>query len=196
VIVIAATDFADGVLSCVSIPVNPRASGPLNPDSKQSSTCLPLPDDRLSRAFPLLSPIRYSSICALGSERFELRTIGLGCQVSTITFLTSVVTIFSTLFGVLVLRGLFVCAKGIGRGLQARRGGYVVYPNEEQFEGRIWVRKGDSWGRWWKKVRGRQSEDEIEEVDDESTKGIRRKIVIQHTEASPLLPSQERGSIR
>ncbi|KAH8731999.1 hypothetical protein GQ44DRAFT_698332 [Phaeosphaeriaceae sp. PMI808] len=121
-----------------------------------SSTCLPLPTDPLSRAFPLLSPIRYKNICALGSERFELRTSGLGCQVSTITFLTSIVTIFSTLFGVLVLYLFFQCVRYIGFSSRARRGGYVIYPNEEQWRGEIWVRRSESWSVWWR--RGTESQ--------------------------------------
>lgn len=128
----------------------------------QSSTCLPLPIDPLSRAFPLLSPIRYKFICATGPERFELRTSGLGCQVSTITFLTSIVTIVCTLFGVLVLYLIFYAAERIGFTLQARKSGYVLYADGR--EG-IWVRKGEGWGRWWRRVIGRPREDEILEAD-------------------------------
>ncbi|OAL04415.1 hypothetical protein IQ06DRAFT_214215 [Phaeosphaeriaceae sp. SRC1lsM3a] len=161
-----------------------------------SFTCLPLPEDRLSRAFPLLSPIRHDSICALGSERFELRTAGLGCQVSTITFLTSIVTIFSTLFGILVLWSLLDCAKWVGLGLRARRGGSVVYPGEQQYEGDIWVRKSESWGHWWRRVRGEQKEFEVEEVDDGSARetgrfwwngGNRHQSDSRGTERAPLL---------
>lgn len=127
-----------------------------------SQTCLPLPMDPLFRAFPLLSPMRYKFICALGPERFELRTSGLGCQVSTITFLTSVVTIFCTLFGVLVLYGLVKISKWIGLGLRARKGGYVVY---EDGSGEVWVRKSESWGKWWRRLRGDEKEFEVEEID-------------------------------
>ncbi|EUC34931.1 hypothetical protein COCCADRAFT_92176 [Bipolaris zeicola 26-R-13] len=127
-----------------------------------SSTCLPLPlDDAFSRTFPLLSPIRHHDICALGSERFELRTGGLGCQVSTITFLTSLVTIFCTLFGVLVLYGVSKCVGWVVWGTRARSGGYVVY---EDGRGGVWVREG--WGRWWRRVGGMQREEEVEVVDE------------------------------
>jgi hypothetical protein len=178
--------------------IGPRARGSLGPDYKQSSTCLPLPTDPLSRAFPLLSPIRYKSICALGSERFELRTLGLGCQVSTITFLTSVITIFSTLVGVLVLWSLFTCTKGVHRGLRALKGGYMVYPTDEQFKGQVWARKGDSWLRPWKVLGGKQRIFRLEETDTGSRNEIRtwrgrqqsRNIVIQGMEVSPLLPDQ------
>ncbi|KAF2113598.1 hypothetical protein BDV96DRAFT_496129 [Lophiotrema nucula] len=127
-----------------------------------SSTCLPLPMDPLSRAFPLLSPMRYKFICAMGPERFELRTSGLGCQVSTITFLTSIATIFCTLFGVLVLLGLIKCVKGIRFASRAKKGGWVVYGDGSE---EVWVRKSGSWGRWWRRVIGRSKEDEILMLD-------------------------------
>jgi hypothetical protein len=142
--------------------------------------------------------MRYKFICASGPERFELRTAGLGCQVSTITFLTSIVTIFSTLFGVLVLYLLFQCAKGIGFGARASKGGYVVYPNEEEWKEDVWVRRGESWSKWWWRVNGEQREFEVEEVDDGSTRstgrmwwgtGRGRKIGFQGAERRPLLAS-------
>lgn len=134
---------------------------------QQSSTCLPLPTDSLSKAFPLLTPIRYDSICALRSERFELRTSGLGCQVSTITFLTSIVTIFSTLLGVLVLYGLVKCIKLVGLGTRGSRGGYVIFEDGSED---IWVRKSEGWGMWWRRVSGKPKEFEIEEVDEGTRK--------------------------
>ncbi|KAF2650493.1 hypothetical protein K491DRAFT_608700 [Lophiostoma macrostomum CBS 122681] len=127
-----------------------------------SSTCLPLPRDPLSRAFPLLSPIRYRFICALGPERFELRTSGLGCQVSTITFLTSIVTIFCTIGGLIVLYGLIKLVQGIAFAARARKGGWVV--NGDGSED-VWIRRGESWGKWWRRVRGREREEEILMID-------------------------------
>ncbi|KAF2245840.1 hypothetical protein BU26DRAFT_399180, partial [Trematosphaeria pertusa] len=127
-----------------------------------SSTCLPLPLDPLSRAFPLLSPMRYKFICAMGPERFELRTSGLGCQVSTITFLTSIVTIFCTLFGVLVLYGLVKAGKWVAWTLKVRKGGWVVYADGR--EG-VWVRRKEGWGRWWRRVRGQEREREALVID-------------------------------
>ena len=128
----------------------------------QSSTCLPLPIDPLSRAFPLLSPIRYKFICATGPERFELRTGGLGCQVSTITFLTSIITIICTLFGVLVLYCLFYVTDKMGFVSKARKGGWVVYGDGRED---VWVRKSESWGRLWRRWAGLLREDEVLEVD-------------------------------
>ncbi|KAL4894054.1 hypothetical protein BDV59DRAFT_21383 [Aspergillus ambiguus] len=58
-----------------------------------SSTCVP---NRAS--LTILSPLGSSQICPLGSkERWELRTTTLGCNVSTITFLTAVVSVVATL---------------------------------------------------------------------------------------------------
>lgn len=177
--------------------LQPCVFNALHLTTMKSFTCLPLPDDRLSRTFPLLSPIKHDSICALGSERFELRTAGLGCQVSTITFLTSVVTIFCTLFGVLVLWSLFKCAKGVGLGLRARSGGYVVYPGEQDYRGTMWVRKSESWGKWWRRVRGDEKEFEIEEVDDGSTRETGRfwwssvRQDAARTERAPLLSGDQ-----
>ncbi|KAF1833965.1 hypothetical protein BDW02DRAFT_499367 [Decorospora gaudefroyi] len=132
-----------------------------------SSTCLPLPIDPLSRAFPLLTPIRYKSICALRSERFELRTSGLGCQVSTITFLTSIVTIFCTLFGVLVLYSLAKCVKWAGRGIRGSKGGYVI---REGGSGEVWVRSSEGWTKWWHRTRGKQTDSEVKAMDEGTRK--------------------------
>jgi hypothetical protein len=129
---------------------------------QQSSTCLPLPQDRLSKAFPLLTPIRHKGICALESERFELRTRGLGCQVSTITFLTCIVTIFATIFGLLVIYGLANLIRWAYLALRGSSGGYVLFGDGT---GETWVRS-ESWGKWWRRVTGQQREYEVEEVDE------------------------------
>lgn len=118
--------------------------------------------DTFSRTFPLLSPTRHKFICAMGPERFELRTSGLGCQVSTITFLTSIVTIFCTLFGVLVLYGLVKVIKWIAFASGARKGGWTVFGDGSE---EVWARKSESWGRWWQRMRGKLGDDEAEEVD-------------------------------
>ncbi|KAF1962553.1 hypothetical protein CC80DRAFT_512696 [Byssothecium circinans] len=127
-----------------------------------SQTCLPLPTDPLSRSFPLLSPIRYKFICATGPERFELRTGGLGCQVSTITFLTSIITIFCTLVGVLVLYGLIKAIRGIIFASKARNGGWIVYGDGSEA---VWTRKSESWGHWWRRMTGQSRDDEVQEID-------------------------------
>lgn len=130
--------------------------------SLKSSTCLPLPRENvLDKVFPLLTPIRYKGICAIGSERFELRTSGLGCQVSTITFLTALVTIFATIFGLLFIYGLAIVIKWTYLAIKGSNNGWVQY---EDGTGEIWVRK-ESWGKWWRRITGQQKEYEVEEVD-------------------------------
>ncbi|KAH7135210.1 hypothetical protein B0J11DRAFT_517844 [Dendryphion nanum] len=135
-----------------------------------SSTCLPLPTDPLSRAFPLLSPMRYKFICATGPERFELRTGGLGCQVSTITFLTSIVTIFCTIGGLVLLYGIVRLSQLIALALKARKGGWIAY---EDGTGEVWVRKGEGIGRWWRRIRGHPNENEELVLDDGATERSR-----------------------
>ena len=159
----------------------------------QSGTCLPLPLDPLSRAFPLLSPTRHKGICALGSERFELRTSGLGCQVSTITLLTSIVTIFCTIAGLVVLYGLVKLAKWIELAARAGKGGWVVY---QDGSGEVWARRSESWGTWWRRLRGTPREEEelvLDQGTDERSKwvwwtwGKDRKSAQEAEERRPLL---------
>ncbi|KAE8158472.1 hypothetical protein BDV40DRAFT_19235 [Aspergillus tamarii] len=58
-----------------------------------TSTCVPNPT-----RFPILAPLSSSNICPLGSkERWELRAMPFGCNVSTFTFLTAVVSVLGTL---------------------------------------------------------------------------------------------------
>ncbi|PLB43764.1 hypothetical protein P170DRAFT_480723 [Aspergillus steynii IBT 23096] len=58
-----------------------------------TSTCVPN-----SAHLPILAPLGSSQICPLGSkERWELRALPFGCNVSTITFLTAVGSVLSTL---------------------------------------------------------------------------------------------------
>ena len=138
----------------------------------QSGTCLPLPQDGFSKAFPLLSPLKHKDTCAYGPERFELRTSGLGCQVSTITFLTSLVTIFATIAGLIVLYGLIKLIQGIVFSVRAQKGGWYVEVIEDvggvgdSFRrAGVWTRSGPSWGTWWRRLRGTEKEDEVIEVD-------------------------------
>ncbi|KAF9889756.1 hypothetical protein FE257_007062 [Aspergillus nanangensis] len=67
-----------------------------------SSTCVP------NRShLPILAPLGSSQICPLGSkERWELRAAPFGCNVSTTTFLATVVGVLGTL--VAVALGCFV----------------------------------------------------------------------------------------
>ncbi|ORY66262.1 uncharacterized protein BCR38DRAFT_313518, partial [Pseudomassariella vexata] len=62
-----------------------------------SWTCVPN-----SNRIPLLAPAEDKNVCPHWAERWEIRTRPLGCQVSTITTLTALVSIFSTLFVVVL----------------------------------------------------------------------------------------------
>jgi hypothetical protein len=160
----------------------------------------------LSRALPLLAPLRYKFICAEGPERFELRTTGLGCQVSTITLLTSIVTIFSTVLGILVLYLSLKCVKCIGLSTRARKGGYVVRPNEhDRWKGGVWVRKSGACKKWWRGIRGAQKEVEVEEVDGGATgntgrmwwgSGVTRENGFMGAERRPLLDDNQESELR
>src|SRR6478735_6203723 len=55
---------------------------------------------------PLLAPAYNENVCPHWAERWELRTRPLGCQVSSITSLTAIVTIISTLVFVSLMVGL------------------------------------------------------------------------------------------
>ncbi|XTI87189.1 hypothetical protein V2W45_1519882 [Cenococcum geophilum] len=109
-----------------------------------SNTCLPLPLTPAARALPLLSPLAHPTICAFSSERFELRTGGLGCAVSTLTFLTCVVTIFCTLAAILLGWAAVRLGVWVGGVWKARKGGWVQYADGR---GEVWVRRGEGW-RW------------------------------------------------
>ncbi|KAK3328814.1 hypothetical protein B0H66DRAFT_596430 [Apodospora peruviana] len=69
------------------------------PSPKQTQSCVP----NNHRIIPLLAPAYNKHICPHRSERWEIRTNPLGCHVSTITTLTSIVNILSTLLVVLLV---------------------------------------------------------------------------------------------
>ena len=56
-----------------------------------SSTCI-------SNEAPigLLAPISKSNVCPISDERWELRAKGLGCKVSTLTFLSVMISVVTT----------------------------------------------------------------------------------------------------
>lgn len=62
-----------------------------------------------------------------------------------------------------VLYGLAKIFKGIRLALRARRGGYRIH---QDGTGEIWVRKSEEWSKWWRRVRGEQTEFEVEEIDE------------------------------
>jgi hypothetical protein len=80
-----------------------------------------------------------------------------------------VVTIFATLG---VLLGTWLVVKLAKWGVAAWKGwkgGWVIYGDGR--EG-VWVRRGEGWGEWWRRVRGTQRVDE-EVVADGEARGRR-----------------------
>ncbi|KAJ6013442.1 hypothetical protein N7540_008033 [Penicillium herquei] len=76
-----------------------------------SSTCVPN-----AARVPILAPIGSDQICPLGSkERWELRARPLGCNVSTLTALSTTVAILSTLALLGVISLIIWLAKRIRR---------------------------------------------------------------------------------
>lgn len=57
-----------------------------------SSTCIPN-----ETPVGILGPIWNPAVCPISDERWELRAKGLGCKVSTLTFLSVLVTILATI---------------------------------------------------------------------------------------------------
>jgi len=90
----------------------------------KSSTCIP----NLS-PLQIFAPVVNPDICPLWSERWEVRTKGLGCHVSTITLLACVVSVVST-FAVI---GLAVEGLRMGRWMRRR-----------------WKGRGEGWWRVWR----------------------------------------------
>ncbi|KAI0596667.1 hypothetical protein F4775DRAFT_594168 [Biscogniauxia sp. FL1348] len=87
-----------------------------------SWTCIPN-----SYRMPLLAPAWDENICPHWAERWEIRTRPLGCQVSTITTLTSLVTIASTLVFVLVVMSIVLATKKMWAYGQKRPGFWRVW---------------------------------------------------------------------
>lgn len=81
-----------------------NAGGDLRLTIAQSSACVANP-----ATWPLLTPIWNPDVCPSRGERWELRGNELGCRVSTTTFLSVVVSVFSTL-GLLLLGWLITVA--------------------------------------------------------------------------------------
>ncbi|KAJ5975452.1 hypothetical protein N7481_009159, partial [Penicillium waksmanii] len=77
-----------------------------------SSACVPN-----AARLPILAPIRNAQICPLGSkERWELRTMPFGCNVSTLTFLSVV----GTVVGLVGLVGMGVVGFCLVRSVRRR----------------------------------------------------------------------------
>lgn len=104
-----------------------------------SSTCIP--------ASSLLDPIANPDICPHWAERWELRTKALGCGCSTTTLLTSIVTIFCTIAGLIVLYGVWVMLLWASRvwGPGSWGGWYLEIEDDGKRKEATWVRRS-----WWR----------------------------------------------
>lgn len=131
---------------------------------EQSWTCVPN-----SNRVQLLAPAWDENVCPHWAERWEIRTRPLGCQVSTITTLTSFVTIASTLvFALLVTLTVF--------GIQRLRAYSDKSPG-------LWKAWANAWKDWWAKWQQQRypmihgNEDDVEAREQGGN------------EREPLLPS-------
>ncbi|KXJ96001.1 hypothetical protein Micbo1qcDRAFT_30428 [Microdochium bolleyi] len=100
-----------------------------------SWTCVP----NRNKNLPFLAPAWDEDICPHWAERWELRTRPLGCQVSTITTLTSLVTIACTLTLVLLGFGTIFGVRQVSRwcGRRRIRKGRSVQGGDEDHVGAI-----------------------------------------------------------
>ncbi|KAG0650769.1 hypothetical protein D0Z07_2487 [Hyphodiscus hymeniophilus] len=101
----------------------------------QTSTCIPN-----NASIQLLAPIGNPDICPLWSERWELRSRPLGCHVSTITFLTCIISVLSTF---LVIG---VAYAGFRFGRWARR----KWKSKEKDWWIFWKHYQPGWWRGWR----------------------------------------------
>lgn len=108
---------------------------------------------------PFLAPAYDENVCPHWAERWEVRTRPLGCQVSTITTLTSLVTVASTLFLVLL-------------GVEAYRAGRsLVRYTKNPGWWRVWRRdrSDGSWISAWRN-RARLTGERTAVISDSSTR--------------------------
>lgn len=94
---------------------------------------------------PALAPAYDEGICPHWAERWEIRTRPLGCQVSTITSLTSLVSIASTIALALIIVIWLFCFRRIRRYHQQQPAGWWRFWewNWKPRTGGIWFRSSD-----------------------------------------------------
>lgn len=64
---------------------------------------------------------------SIGAERWEIRTRPLGCQVSTITSLTSIISIVSTIVLFFIVTGLVIAIKRLRKYHQQQEPGWFMF---------------------------------------------------------------------
>ncbi|TVY30381.1 hypothetical protein LHYA1_G000463 [Lachnellula hyalina] len=101
----------------------------------ESSTCVPN-----TSKIPILAPIHNPDICPLWSERWELRTRPLGCHVSTITFLTCIISVLATFLAV----GAAVVGFKVGWRIQAN------WKTRSEGWWKVWSLYRPGWWRGWR----------------------------------------------
>ncbi|KAK4231777.1 hypothetical protein QBC38DRAFT_465541 [Podospora fimiseda] len=71
-------------------------------------------------SIPLLAPVYDENICPHWAERWEVRTRPLGCQVSTITALSVIISVLSTLTVMGLIWLIIITAKQLKRGMSSQ----------------------------------------------------------------------------
>ncbi|KAH8814377.1 hypothetical protein F5882DRAFT_69302 [Hyaloscypha sp. PMI_1271] len=110
-----------------------------------SMTCIP----NLS-TLQILAPIANADICPLWSERWEVRTRGLGCHVSTITLLTCVVSVVSTFLVMGLMALAFRVGKWVGEKWKGKEEGWWKFWRWETWGWRRWGVWKFEWARGWR----------------------------------------------
>jgi len=108
-------------------------------------TCIP----NLS-TLQILAPITNADICPLWSERWEVRTRGLGCHVSTITLLTCVVSVVSTFLVIGLVALAFRVGKWVGEKWKGKEEGWWKFWRWEAWRWRRWGVWKFEWARGWR----------------------------------------------
>lgn len=93
-------------------------------------------------ASTLLDPVFKPSLCPLAEDRFELRTKTLGCGCSTTTLLSIIISVVATLFAILILYSIFLCARFVNRvyGTGSRCGWELGIADDGGRRGKLWAR--------------------------------------------------------
>ena len=98
--------------SSSSVPGSLRAGIPRHPCVFCPFSGVCIPDLHTPQ---LLSPIWHKDICPSHGERFELRSHGMGCGVSTATFLSVLISILGTLATLLLCWALVIAFRLLRR---------------------------------------------------------------------------------
>ena len=116
--------------------------------------------------FPILAPIRNENICPLGwRERWEMRAKPFSCRCSTMTFMSVVVSVLSTLAGVLLLWIFWKLGVWARRRWSTRHSGW-------------WKREGQKWTTRTMICGRRQKDAESTSAAQANTEEERRPLLV------------------